>query len=194
MARLYASPTFRAIVPKLYLGDIDADCKVFLFAFTGMNQMNSKLREALIKWGQETGKNLFVGFWANDDENFQVAVHAFKIQKSPAIVITANSKLAFMNQTWETIYAKIDDEKTLRDDNFVDLAITTLNRLYLLFLDGKFQEAIKEVEKAQDKRKLQDFFRKLKDAWGSVDKFLSEHKISVGFGEFKFDVEPSKPS
>ncbi|MEM2972339.1 MAG: hypothetical protein QW270_07985 [Candidatus Bathyarchaeia archaeon] len=192
MPSLYATLTVKAFVPKLYLGEIDPDCKVYLFAFTEMNQLNPKLQKALTKWGKEAGKNLFVGFWARDDENFQKAVHAFKLKKVPAIVITAGSQLAFMNETAETVYARIDDEKILQDDNFLNLAKKTLERLYLLFLDGKVQEAIKEAEKAHDKRKLLDFLRKVKDSFGVVGKFLDEHKISVEFGNFKFETEPSK--
>lgn len=194
MPSLYVSLTVKALVPKLYLGEIDPNCKVYLFVFTGMNQLNPKLREALTKLGKETGKNLFVGFWANDDEDFEKAVHAFRLKKAPAIVVTAESQLAFMNETAETVYARIDDEKILQDEKFLNLAKKTLDRLYLLFLDGKVQEAIKEAEKAHDKRKMLDFLRKIKDSFGVVGKFLDEHKISVEFGNFKFETEPSKKS
>jgi hypothetical protein len=192
MAKLYAIPTFKAFMPNVYLGNVDPDCKVYLFAFTGMNQLNPKLRKALAKWGKKTGKNLFVGFWANDDEDFQKAVHSFKLKKAPAIVITAESKLAFMNQTAQTVYARIDDEKILQDDKFLDLAVKTFDRLYLLFLNGRVQEAIKEAEKAHDRRRILEFLRRLKDSLGSVGKFLNDHKISIEFGQFKFEIEQNK--
>ncbi|MEM2994522.1 MAG: hypothetical protein QXI91_00685 [Candidatus Bathyarchaeia archaeon] len=68
-----------------------------------------------------------------------------------------------MNETAETVYAKVDDEK------FCKMTIFSM---------VKFQEAIKEAEKAHDKRKLLDF--------------LDEYKISVEFGNFKFETEPNK--
>jgi hypothetical protein len=194
MPGLYASPTGKALVPKFYLGEVNEDCKVYLFVFTGMNQLNSKLRDALTKWGKETGKNLFVGFWASDDPKFDTAVGVFKLDRIPAIVVTANSELAFTGivPLGMSVYTKIDDAKLLQDDNFVDLAMRTLERLYLLFLNGRFHEAIDQVNKARDERKFKEFISKLKEPWGSVDKFLSEHKISVGFASAYFIIEPSK--
>jgi len=194
MPSLYATQIFKAFVNKVYLGEVDPDCKVYLFAFTGMNQLNPKLREALAKWGKETGKNLFIGFWAKDDKDYQKALHLFHFQKSPAIVVTATSKLSFMDETAETVYARLDDEKILQDDKFLDLAVKTFDRLYLLFLNGRVKEAIKEAEKADDKRRMLEFLRGLKDFLGSVGKFLDTHKISIGFGQFKFENEPTKTS
>jgi hypothetical protein len=160
--------------------------------FSGITQLNSKLQNALTEWGARTGKNLFIGFWADDDQFFQQAVKSFKIKRSPAIVITANSQIAMSDNLQQSIYITIDKEKILQDDKYVDLAKETLNRLYLLFLRDDFKEAIKQVNHAENIRKVQEVFDTLKSTWGAVGKFLSEHKISIEIGPFKLGIEPNK--
>lgn len=195
MVRLYVistvSPaTSKALSPEegVYLGNVDADCSVYLFAFTGMSQLNPKLREELVKWGKGAGKNLFVGFWANDDKDFKKVRGSFGLKKFPAIVMTAEPKLAEMHNTSRTVYARIDDEKTLEGDSFVPLAKKTFERLYLLFLDGNVQKAIKEAEKVHNDRRITEFLSKLP----GIKKFFDEHKTSIEIGPFKFSTEPSK--
>jgi hypothetical protein len=114
--------------------------------FTGPTQLSKNLKDTLTQWGEDAGKNLFVGFWAQNDNKYQYVRSAFNIEKRPTIVITANSELAYIDEDEQSVYVKITDQDDLIEDKNSDETVKTLDELYLLFLDGKVEEAIKRIK------------------------------------------------
>lgn len=185
MPKLYLIPPpsagTRIVAPRVYLDDVPGSCQVYLFMFSGHEDL-TELNKELTKFGEKTGKNLFVGFWAMDDERYKECLEAFKLEDLPAIVITAKQEIAGLKKQRGTIYAKIDNKERLKE---VDKMMDAIERIYNLFLLEDFKKAIKQAERANKINFIQKFISKIRPFIG---KFLKDHKIELKWGPFSLTI------
>lgn len=194
MSRMYMWETnkegYRLCIEKFYYnGQIDKNCKVYIFVFQGFVQLSPELQQALTELGKKYGENLFVGFWAEDDPFFTKAVELFNIKSYPTIIITGNADLAMSGELQQSVYVKLDYSQILKDTKYLDLVKQTLGQIYLSFLSKDFQQAIKQAKSAQDIGKAEEILYKFLNAIKNVFDFISKYNITFKFGGFGIGVE-----
>jgi len=168
-----------AAVPSVHLKrDVPDNCNVYLFYFPGHERYEA-LEKELTRWGEETGNNLFVGFWGLDDPNYNFLTKQFKLSDMPAIVMTGNSSIASIESSgrWNTAYLRIDSEHLLSN---TEGAMDCLERSYNLFNRELIAEALKQAHKADNMARFLSILWKLRDALGPVGEFLDRRDIEVG--------------
>lgn len=192
MARLILNTAARAtkmVKPGAHLADVPEDCQVYLFYFPG-HEKYEDLEKALFKWGETTGKNLFVGLWGMDDPNYGKLAQTFKLADLPAIVVTGMPIHASINERGKdfTAYVRVDTEELLSNK---EKMMDSMERLYNYFIRGMVKQALRDARKDEWRRKILHYLGKLKDWLGRViGNFLKEHKIAVDIFKGRIEVSP----
>lgn len=135
--------TTREIGENVFFDNLPPDSEVYLLYYPGA-MPNKELENKLRDFGNNAGKNLFVNIGKLNDPNFKKISNKFDLGNFPVIIVTASSKLASHSDEYETAYVKLDSKNLL---NSLDLAIDCVQKLFLLFIQGKIAEALRQPGK-----------------------------------------------
>jgi len=125
---------------NIFFDSLPSDSEVYLLYYPGA-MPNKELENRLRDFGNNAGKNLFVNIGRLNDPNFKKIVNKFNIENFPVIIVTADSRLASLE--FETAYVKLDNKNLL---NSSDLAIDCAQKLFLLFIQEKISEALRQPD------------------------------------------------
>lgn len=175
----------RAVGDNVFLANLPADYKVYVFYYSG-TEPNEDLAKKLRAFGEAGGKNVFVNFAGLDDPAFTKMIKRFQIGALPAIIVTAIESLASPSDEYLTTFARLDEKKLLASP---DRAIECVERLFILFLEGKVKEAISHAkwqERAELARALGGFFA---SALKGLKDFIFERDFSFSMLQGKFELK-----
>lgn len=178
---LQVNPNLKEIV------EVPDDCLVYLYYIPGI-QDNKALKDSLNDFGEQSGKNVYVGLWRKDATDLQETLSQFKVKSSPAVVIFGNP-----NSTEEynsgVVYAKINDQKLL---NNLPMALDVINQTCNLFIQGDVNNAVKNAKSKVWRIKISDALKNLKTR---IAKFLDNHSVTFDFTQgIRIIVAPSSTS
>jgi hypothetical protein len=167
---------------KILFDDLPADSKVFLLYYPSRRSRNADLECSLREFGNDAGKNLFVNIGSLDDPSFCLLAKKFGgFEELPVAIMTANPEFASNPVECKTVFVKLEG-KVLNDAN---LAIGCLEKLFLLFIQGRFAEALRQPGKYEHKVLLSS----LKSLVSNALKGMKEIKVNVELLGIKFGVE-----
>jgi hypothetical protein len=170
---------------NVFLDNLPSDYQVYLFCYSGV-MPDENLENNLRKFGQVTGKNLFVQIGRLNDPNYKQIAKKFGITSFPVLIMTAIDRLASSPIDSFTAYVRIDSQ-TLLDRP--DLTLQCIEKLFNLFIAGKISEAMaqfKQEQRAAILARLKDIaYEALKGIGG----FLKELDISWSVAEGKLEIK-----
>ena len=170
---------------NVFLDNLPSDYQVYLFCYSGVMPVEN-LENNLRKFGQVTGKNLFVQIGRLNDPNYKQIAKKFSIKSFPVLIMTAIDQLASSPIDSFTAYVRIDNQ-TLLDRP--DLTLQCIEKLFNLFISGKISEAMaqfKQEQRAAILARLKDIaYNALKGIGG----FLKELDISWSVAEGKLEIK-----
>ncbi len=181
-------PITKISVPDLKLSsEIPEDCDVYVFYVPGMIKYED-LKKALLDYGKDAGKTIFVGAWSLAAEEYKQVIKTFKIKGSPAVIISAKSLFSTNPEDkTDVAFARIDNSDLLNDLTKASTCITeTIN----LYLQGKVREAIINAKLDGYKTTWDRYFKSIK---ASVSNFLKDHSITFDVLKGQIIVAPSAP-
>jgi hypothetical protein len=171
-------------IGDVFYDNLPSDCEVYLFYYGGATP-NEELTNRLKNFGNITGKNLFVNIGKLSDPNYRKVVNTFNIRTFPVIIMTATAKFASPPANFSTTYLKIETKRLL---NSPDLAISCVEKLFNLFIEGKISEAIKEKNRDELVARLKGT---ISDGLKEMREFLDERDINFSFIEGKLELKKS---
>ena len=180
--------TTKLAVPDLTLAEqIPEDCDVYVFYVPGMLKYED-LKKALLEYGKDAGKTIFVGVWLLASKKYKEVIKTFKIKDSPAVIVSAKSMFSTNpKDKTDVAYARIDNHDILNDLNKASTCITeTIN----LFLQGKVKDAVINAKLDGYKATWDHYFKDIKEA---VSKFLKDHSITFDILKGQIIIAPSPP-
>lgn len=130
----------KAVGENIFFNNLPSDSEVYLLYYPGA-MPDKELENRLRDFGNNAGKNLFVNIGKLNDSSFKMIANRINISSLPVIIVTANSRLASHPIELETACVKLDSKKLLRDP---DLTIDCVQKLFLLFIQEKISEALKQ--------------------------------------------------
>ncbi len=175
-------------VEKLTLAEqVPPDCDVYAFYVPGMLKFED-LEKALLDYGKDAGKTIFVGKWAKDSPIYKGVINAFEIKGGPVVVVTAKSIFSANPQDkTEIAFAKIDNQNLFADLPRASNCITeTIN----LYLQGKVKEAMINAKLDGYGASWYKYFKGLK---GDIAGFLKDHSVTFDVLKGQIIVAPSPP-
>jgi hypothetical protein len=177
---------FRDVFDNILLSDLPFNYNVYAFYYPGV-LADEEFEDRLRNLGNITGRNLLVNIGRLDDPNYDKITKVFKIERLPAIVMTANGSLASikMENVESTAYIRIDEEQLLKS---ADKTIEIVQNLYLLFLRGEVAKALKSVAKAKRDAMLSDIKNRIIASLRGISKFLEERDITLSIFEGKLEL------
>jgi len=184
-----AARTMKIVKPDLKLAsDVPGDCGVYVFYVPGIVKYED-LKKTLEEWGGGTGKNFFVGNWSLDAPDLKKVLTNFKINKSPAIVISGPPTISTTaKDPKSTAYARIDNKHVLTDkEKAVDIIGATCN----LFLENKVKEAVTAARNDGYKTTLNYYLGRISS---KISDFLNTHKVTFDIAKGQIIVAPSDTS
>jgi len=173
---------------------IPSDCEVYVFYIPGIKDKNQDLQKTLTDWGAASGKNVFVGMLTQDAFIYKQIIKLFNISNAPAVVVSALPKFATDEEykNARTVYARIDNEKLIRDQ---DESIKCIQKIYNLFLQGQVKQAIADAKKAQWRESFNYYLGRLRDGAGhALSEFLKREKIVVDILKGQITFSPTDSS
>jgi hypothetical protein len=178
----------RMVGENVFLDDLPADCKVFLFYYPGQLR-NKGLEQRLRELGNITGKNLFVNIGGLNDPRLGEIEKRFAIRKNPVVVVTAIDTLASPADEYLTAYARLDSKHLLDSP---DRTIECVQELFNLFIQGKVSKAISRAKWQQRTELLAQIGNFFSDALKGIGDFIAETDISFSFVEGKLELKRSE--
>jgi hypothetical protein len=159
---------------------------VYIFYFPselGNEQIESNLRSL----GESTGANLYVNLGKLNDPSFEKIVRAFGIKSFPVVVVTATADLAGPPDSDVNSYVRLQGSLLKNPED----ATAIIEKVYLLFLQGDIERALRQVTAKQIQHVAQIVGRVLVRALKSIGNYIANHDISVSFVVGKFEVKKS---
>jgi hypothetical protein len=150
------------------------ECRVYLYYFPG-HFVNEELIQALRKWGEGSGRNLFIGLWSQKDKDYQSLSKSFDLKNLPSIVMTGGKSIGAINQggKWESAYLKLDDRRLLSNTSLIT---SCLERAFNLFLQNHIRDALKEKGRGNRAAAVKHYLGKVE----GIGDFLNNHGVKVG--------------
>lgn len=170
---------------NVFLDNLPSDYQVYLFCYSGV-MPDEILENNLRKFGQVTGKNLFVQIGRLNDPNYKQIAKKFGIKSFPVLIMTAIDRLASSPIDSFTAYLRIDNQTLLGRP---DLTLQCIEKLFNLFISGKISEAMaqfKQEQRAAILARLKDIAY---DALKGIGGFLKELDISWSVAEGKLEIK-----
>jgi hypothetical protein len=175
----------RDVGENVFLNNIPSNYKVYLFYYPG-SMGNDALEGGLRKLGEKTGHNLFVNIGQLDDPDYDTVTTRFEMKTLPAIVITAVSDLASLNNEYLSAYARLDSKQLLKSP---EKTLQCVLEIFNLFLQGKVSEALAHAQSRQRAELLKRLGGLITDVLKPLLKFIDERDISFSLFEGKFELK-----
>jgi hypothetical protein len=141
----------KAVGEKILFNDLPADSKVYLLYYPPFTNRNMDLESKLREFGNDTAKNLFVNIGTLGDPSFILLAPMFGgFNDLPVVIITGNPEVASRPAEFKTAFVKFEGKAL----NSPDLAIESMEKVCLLFLQGRFAEALRQPGKYNRKALL----------------------------------------
>jgi hypothetical protein len=140
----------KGVGEKVFFRNLPADSKVYFLYYPHPAVPNKELEKKLRAFGESTGKNLFVNLGTLGDDSFDTAASMFGINSTPVIIVTAEADLASHPVEYKTAYAKLEGKILDSPDSAIDC----LNKLFVLFIQGRIAEALRIPGKYNEKALL----------------------------------------
>jgi hypothetical protein len=179
-----------AFAKDVTLDNVPDNSKVYCFVF-GPTDAQEQTKKDLEILGTESGNNLFVGFWSMADSRYVDLAKYFQLKSLPAIIITAESSLASIDDANMSAYVRLDNRKLLSETESVKQLVKDL---FNLFIRGEVVEAIKTAKSQSKKASIRYFFNKIKNIFSdAVMSIINKYNIEFEYGLFKAKlVHPEK--
>lgn len=180
---LTESEETREVGQNVFFDNLPADCKVYVLCYPGVGA-DKALIQKLTEFGEETGNNCFVNIAKLNDPSYNKVRKTFGIMTFPTIIVTAAGNIASPPSEYTTGFVRIDNKSLLKS---TDLTLICVEKMFNLFIDEKFAEALKEKTHDERMARIRAF---LSEALKGVKGFLKEWDISFSFTTGKLELKP----
>jgi hypothetical protein len=168
---------------NVFFDNLPAAYKVYVLCYLGVGA-DQALVQKLKDFGSETGNNCLINIAKLNDPNYTKVRKTFGIMTFPTIIITATGDLATPPSEYSTGFVRIDNKALMKS---ADLTFTCIEKMFNLFIDEKFTEALK-VKTSDERMAL--IRQVLNDSLIKVKGFLKEWDISFSFTTGKLELKP----
>jgi hypothetical protein len=170
---------------NILLADLSNDYKVYAFYYPGQ-PVDSDFEDKLRELGKQTGKNLLINIGRYSDPQFDRIVKMFGIKKYPVLVMTALKELAASEDDNLTAYARLDSEQLF---NSPDRALSCIEGLFNLFLQGKVAEAVSHAKWAQRAEVLRVVSGVVGAGLAKIANLVFDRDVVISFATFKLELK-----
>jgi hypothetical protein len=141
----------KAVGERVLFNDLPTGSKTYLLYYPPFTNRNMELESKLREFGKDADKNVFVNIGTLGDPNFDLLATKFGgFSDLPVVIITGNPEVASHPDKFEKTFVKFEG-KTF---NSPDLAIECMEKVVLLFIQGRFAEALRQPGKYNRKALL----------------------------------------
>jgi hypothetical protein len=186
-ARSDGEPGAKDFGENVFLDDLSADYKVFVFYYPGAmvdEAMENKLKDL----GRITGKNVFVNIGRLNDPQLSKIVSQFHIRNYPVVVVTALAGLASPPDEFLSAYARLDSKHLLGSPERTYECVQTIASL---FMAGSVAEAVSKAKWTQRTEALKALAHFMSGPLQAIGGFIADRDISVSVAEGKFELKKS---
>jgi len=173
---------------NIFLYNLPNEYPCYAFYYPGPTP-EPELEQALRKFGDQTGKNLFVNIGRLNDPDYGKIANLFDIKRNPVIVLTAIKPFAAPVDSNLSTYVRLDTPKMLASTK---RTMQCVQEVFNLFQRGKVAEAIakgKWKERSELLLIVGDFIH---NALKSLGEFITTRDLSVSLFEGSFELKRSK--
>ena len=174
----------KGFAENVFIDNLPYDYKVYLFYYPGAI-VNEDLERSLRRLGEMTDKNLYINIGRLNDPQLKEIIKKFAIKDFPVIILTAVDNLASPTGELLTAFIKIEDKNLLKSANE---SIDLIQRLFVLFMEGKINEAMNEIKNRERSVILMRIKSVIATALQETIKFFENHDIVVSVIEGKFEL------
>ena len=174
----------KGFAENVFIDNLPYDYKVYLFYYPGAI-VNEDLERSLRRLGEMTDKNLYINIGRLNDPQLKEIIKKFAIKDFPVIILTAVDNLASPTGELLTAFIKIEDKNLLKSANE---SIDLIQRLFVLFMEGKINEAMNEIKNRERSVILMRIKSVIATALQETIKFFEKHDIVVSVIEGKFEL------
>jgi len=138
-------------------------------------EYETKLIEALKKWGENLGKNVFVATWNIGDPSYVEFSKKINLKSLPALILTDSN-----DPDINSFLVKITDIQILRDIEKLKVILPAIVQLIII---NEKKEALKNYMKLKNEKKIKEVITEV------LKNINIKFKFSISLGIFSISLE-----